>query len=286
VNAIIPPAAIDGPIMSIRRFRRSALSIDQLLEFGTLGPEMAEFLMACIKSRLNMLITGGTGSGKTTVLNILSRYIPHNERVVTIEDSAELMLQQPHVVRLETRPPNIEAGARSRSAIWCGTRCACARPHRRRRGARRRGARHAPGHEHRPRRLAHHAALERPARRAAPAREPGAHVGHRAARPRDPRAGLPLRSTSCPRLAPCGTAPARCSRSELVGMEGGRDDAGDLPFVPTGQDEDGKIRGDFEATGMVPRCMERLRLPASRCRPPSSSAGAAVERPHDLSSSC
>src|SRR5437867_173916 len=91
VNAIIPPAAIDGPILSIRRFRRSALSIDQLLEFGTLGSDMAEFLTACIRSRLNMLITGGTGSGKTTVLNILSRYIPHDERVVTIEDSAELM---------------------------------------------------------------------------------------------------------------------------------------------------------------------------------------------------
>jgi len=108
VNAIIPPAAIDGPILSIRRFRRRALSIDDLLGLGTLTPEIAQFLTAAIRTRLNMLITGGTGSGKTTLLNILSRYISDDERIVTIEDSAELQLQQPHVVRLETRPPNIE----------------------------------------------------------------------------------------------------------------------------------------------------------------------------------
>jgi pilus assembly protein CpaF len=108
VNAIIPPAALDGPILSIRRFRRRALSIDNLLELGSISEQMAAFLNGAIRARLNMLVTGGTGSGKTTLLNILSRYIPDNERVVTIEDSAELQLQQPHVVRLETRPPNIE----------------------------------------------------------------------------------------------------------------------------------------------------------------------------------
>jgi len=108
VNAIIPPAAIDGPILSIRRFRRRALSMDNLLELGSISQPMARFLNGCIRARLNMLVTGGTGSGKTTLLNILSRYIPETERVVTIEDSAELQLQQPHVVRLETRPPNIE----------------------------------------------------------------------------------------------------------------------------------------------------------------------------------
>jgi len=108
VNAIIPPTAIDGPILSIRRFRRRALSIDDLLGLGTFTSEIAQFLTAAIAARLNMLITGGTGSGKTTLLNILSRYISNDERIVTIEDSAELQLQQPHVVRLETRPPNIE----------------------------------------------------------------------------------------------------------------------------------------------------------------------------------
>jgi pilus assembly protein CpaF len=108
VNAIIPPAALDGPILSIRRFRRRALSIEDLMGIGSLTPELAQFLTGAARTRLNMLITGGTGSGKTTLLNILSRYIPNEERIVTIEDSAELMLQQPHVVRLETRPPNIE----------------------------------------------------------------------------------------------------------------------------------------------------------------------------------
>jgi len=108
VNAIIPPAALDGPILSIRRFRRRALSIDDLLGLGSLTPEIAQLVTGAVAARLNMLVTGGTGSGKTTLLNILSRYIPTEERIITIEDSAELMLQQPHVVRLETRPPNIE----------------------------------------------------------------------------------------------------------------------------------------------------------------------------------
>jgi pilus assembly protein CpaF len=108
VNAIIPPAALDGPILSIRRFRRRALSIENLLELGSISEPMARVLRGVVRSRLNMLITGGTGSGKTTLLNILSRYIPEGERIVTIEDSAELQMQQPHVVRLETRPPNIE----------------------------------------------------------------------------------------------------------------------------------------------------------------------------------
>src|SRR5437773_3019178 len=108
VNEIIPPAALDGPILSIRRFRRRALSIDDLLGLGALTSEISMFVTAAVRARLNLLVTGGTGSGKTTLLNILSRYISDGERIVTIEDSAELMLQQPHVVRLETRPPNVE----------------------------------------------------------------------------------------------------------------------------------------------------------------------------------
>src|SRR5438552_4532526 len=108
VNAIIPPAALDGPILSIRRFRRSALSIDDLLGLGALTSEIAMFVTAAVRARLNLPATGGPGPGKTTLLNILSRYISDGERIVTIEDSAELMLQQPHVVRLETRPPNVE----------------------------------------------------------------------------------------------------------------------------------------------------------------------------------
>ncbi len=108
VNAIIPPLAIDGPVLSIRRFAVDTMEMDDLLTTGSLSPEIAEILKGIVKSQLNVLISGGTGSGKTTLLNIISRYISSNERIVTIEDSAELQLQQEHVVRLETRPPNTE----------------------------------------------------------------------------------------------------------------------------------------------------------------------------------
>jgi pilus assembly protein CpaF len=108
VNAIIPPVALDGPIVSIRRFAVIPLKIEDILQYKTLTPEMASILQGLAKAKVNMLISGGTGSGKTTMLNILSGYIPASERMVTIEDAAELQLQQPHVVRLETRPPNIE----------------------------------------------------------------------------------------------------------------------------------------------------------------------------------
>jgi pilus assembly protein CpaF len=108
VNAIIPPLALDGPILSIRRFSADPLELADLIEFKTLTPQIGELLKGIVKSRLNVLISGGTGSGKTTVLNVLSRFIPADERIVTIEDSAELQLKQDHVVRLETRPPNIE----------------------------------------------------------------------------------------------------------------------------------------------------------------------------------
>ena len=108
VNAIIPPLALDGPLLSIRRFGRTALTVEDMLRLGTLAPEMVAVLRAMVRARLNILISGGTGSGKTTFLNCLSSFIPDQERIVTIEDSAELQLQQPHVCRLETRPPNIE----------------------------------------------------------------------------------------------------------------------------------------------------------------------------------
>lgn len=108
VNAIIPPLALDGPMLSIRRFGADPLRIKDLINYQALTPELAQLLEACVKSRLNILISGGTGAGKTTMLNCLSSFIPNEERLVTIEDSAELILQQEHVVRLETRPPNIE----------------------------------------------------------------------------------------------------------------------------------------------------------------------------------
>ncbi|CAI9009722.1 MULTISPECIES: CpaF family protein [Burkholderia] len=108
VNAIIPPSAIDGPLMSIRRFAVNPLKMDDLVSYQSLTPPMAELLDALARAKVNVLVSGGTGSGKTTLLNILSGFIPRSERIVTIEDAAELQLQQPHVLRLETRPPNIE----------------------------------------------------------------------------------------------------------------------------------------------------------------------------------
>jgi pilus assembly protein CpaF len=108
VNAIIPPLSIDGPVLSIRRFGAEPLRMHMLIEHKALTKDIADMLQMCVTARLNVLISGGTGAGKTTLLNALSAYIPEDERIVTIEDSAELQLQQPHVVRLETKPPNIE----------------------------------------------------------------------------------------------------------------------------------------------------------------------------------
>src|SRR5687767_8016267 len=107
VNAIIPPLALDGPVLSIRRFGAD-ITAKELVEYGSITPDMLQLLMGCVKARLNILISGGTGSGKTTLLNALSSFIPSDERLITIEDAAELRLQQEHVVRLETRPPNSE----------------------------------------------------------------------------------------------------------------------------------------------------------------------------------
>jgi pilus assembly protein CpaF len=115
VNAIIPPLALDGPTVSIRRFGSNPLKLEDLLNYKAFTPEMAMLMEACIKARLNVLISGGTGCGKTTLLNTLSSFIPNDERVITIEDAAELQLQQEHVVRLETRPPNIEG----KGAVLC-----------------------------------------------------------------------------------------------------------------------------------------------------------------------
>jgi len=108
VNAIIPPLSLTGPILSVRRFGAVPIDLEKLLQLESLAPEMVLFLEACVQARMNILISGGTGTGKTTLLNALSKGIPADERVVTIEDAAELQLQREHVVRLETRPPNIE----------------------------------------------------------------------------------------------------------------------------------------------------------------------------------
>ena len=108
VNAIVPPLAIDGPALTIRKFSADPYQADDLVEFGTMTSPVGKFLEACVRGKINVMVSGGTGAGKTTTLNVLSSFIPDDERIITIEDAAELKLQQPHVVRLETRPANIE----------------------------------------------------------------------------------------------------------------------------------------------------------------------------------
>jgi pilus assembly protein CpaF len=108
VNAVIPPISLIGPTLTIRKFSRNPITVDQLIQFGSVTPEAIQFLKACVEARLNVIISGGTGSGKTTLLNVMSGFIPNDERIVTIENAAELQLRQEHVVTLESRPPNIE----------------------------------------------------------------------------------------------------------------------------------------------------------------------------------
>jgi pilus assembly protein CpaF len=124
VNVIAPPLAIDGPALTIRKFKKDKLTLEQLVRLGTITRDGATILEVIANSRCNVLVSGGTGSGKTTLLNCLTRYIENDERIITCEDAAELQLQQPHVVRLESRPPNLE-GEGEITWTWCATACAC-----------------------------------------------------------------------------------------------------------------------------------------------------------------
>jgi pilus assembly protein CpaF len=108
VNAVIPPISLVGPVLTIRKFSKNPITVEQMVQYGSLTPESVQFLAACVKARVNIVISGGTGSGKTTLLNVLSTYIPSEERIITIENAAELQLRQEHVVTLESRPANIE----------------------------------------------------------------------------------------------------------------------------------------------------------------------------------
>ena len=262
INAIIPPAAIDGPILSVRRFRRRALSIDDLLELHTLTPEVAHFLTGAVRARTNMLVTGGTGSGKTTLLNILSRYIGNNERIVTIEDSAELQLQQPHVVRLETRPPNIEGAGQitQRDLVRNALRM---RPDRivvgEVRGEEVLDMLQAMNtghdgslttiHSNGPRDALHR--LENLVLMA------GHNLPDRAIREQVASAIEIMVHVS--RMQD-GTRKI-LSVQELLGMEGPIVTMQEIfRFVQTGLDGEGKIKGHFEATGIVPRCVDRIRI--------------------------
>jgi pilus assembly protein CpaF len=262
VNAIIPPAAIDGPILSIRRFRRRALSIEDLLELQSLTPEVAQLLTGAVRARLNILVTGGTGSGKTTLLNIMSRYITNDERIISVEDSAELQLQQPHVVRLETRPPNMEgSGAINQRDLV-------------RNALRMRPDRIILGEVRGDEVLDMLQAMN--------TGHDGSLTTIHANGPRDAlhrlenlvlMAGhnLPDRAIR-EQIASALDLVVHVSRmsdgkrkilsvQELLGMEGPVVTMHEIfHFVPSGLGSDGTVRGHFEATGIVPRCIDRIRL--------------------------
>ena len=126
VNAIVPPLSLDGSILTIRKFAKDPFQASDLVEMGTFTPQVAAVLSACVEGGLNILVSGGTGTGKTTMLNVLSSFVPHDERIVTIEDAVELQLHQDHVIRLEARPANLEGvRARSPSGISSATASAC-----------------------------------------------------------------------------------------------------------------------------------------------------------------
>ena len=264
VNAIIPPLALNGPTLTIRKFSRDPYTINDLITFGTLTARSAQFLAAGVKGKLNVLISGGTGTGKTTTLNALSAFIPGDERIVTIEDAAELQLQQEHVITLESRPSNIEGIRRDQDPRARPQRPAHApRPHHRRRGSRRRDARHAPGHEHRPRGLADDDPRELAARRALPPRDARHDRRRRAAAPRDPRADRerlrPARPDPAPgrRLAPHHA----CHRGARNGS-GRRDDAGHLRCLSPDEEEGysgaHRLLSPLRATGLKPHFLEKL----------------------------
>ncbi len=262
VNAIIPPAALDGPILSIRRFRRRALSIDDLLELGSMSPEIAQFLTGACRARLNMLITGGTGSGKTTLLNIMSRYIPNEERILTIEDSAELQLQQPHVVRLETRPPNIEGKGQitQRDLVRNALRM---RPDRivvgEVRGDEVLDMLQAMNTGHDGSMTTIHSNGPRDAlHRVENLVLMAGHQLHEKAIREQIASALEL-IVHVSRLSD-GTRRI-LSVQELMGMEGSVVTMQEIyRFVQSGLDNEGKVKGHFEATGIMPRCVDRIRL--------------------------
>ena len=269
VNAIIPPLAIDGPCLSIRRFGRDPVTARQMIENHTLTEPMLELLSAMVKGRLNILVSGGTGAGKTTLLNVLSGYIPNTDRIVTIEDAAELQLKQEHVVRLETRPPNIEGkgAVRQRQLVINSLRM-------------------------RPDRIVVGEVRGEEAFDMLQAMNTG-HEGSlttvHANAPRDAMArvenmvsmanlNIPERAVRY-QIASAVHAVVQIARlsdgtrkvipiSEITGMDGDFLAMQDIfVFERAGLDENGKVRGAFRATGLRPQFAERLASAGARLRP-------------------
>ena len=261
VNAIIPPLAIDGPSLSIRRFGTKKLQMEDLINFGALTEDMATFLRACVISRFNIIISGGTGSGKTTLLNVLSSFIPSDERIVTIEDSAELQLMQDHVVRLETRPANVE-GAGEINQRELVRNCLRMRPDRIIVGEVRSGEAldmlqaMNTGHDGSIATL--HANTPRDAltRLETMIAMAGVKLPDKAAR---------QQICSAVDLIVQGTRLSDGSRkissvSEVIGMEGETITMQEIfRFDRRGVDEEGKVLGQLLATGIRPKCCDRIK---------------------------
>ena len=267
VNAIIPPLAIDGPCLSIRRFGRDPIMARNMIENKTLTEPMLELLSAMVKGRLNLLISGGTGAGKTTLLNVLSGYIPNSERIVTIEDAAELQLKQEHVVRLETRPPNIEGkgAVRQRQLVINSLRM---RPDRimvgEVRGEEAFDMLQAMNTGHEGSLTTVHANSQRDALARIESMFSMANLNIPERAVRHQIASAIHAVVQIARMVD-GTRKV-IAVSEVTGMEGEIIAMQDIfVFERTGIDESGKVRGTFRATGIRPKFAERLRPGAAVC---------------------
>src|SRR5262250_3222067 len=269
VNAIIPPLALDGPCLSIRRFGRDPITARNMIENKTLTEPMLELLSSMVKGRLNLLISGGTGTGKTTLLNVLSAYIPESERIVTIEDAAELQLKQPHVVRLETRPPNIEGkgAVRQRQLVINSLRM---RPDRivvgEVRGEEAFDMLQAMNTGHEGSLTTVHANSPRDAMARIENMVSMANLNIPERAVRHQIASAVHAVVQVARLSD-GTRKI-ISISEITGMEAEIISMQDIfVFDRLGIDESGKVRGMFRATGIRPKFAERLATAGCRLRP-------------------
>jgi len=269
VNAIIPPLAIDGPCLSIRRFGKDPLTARNMVENKTLTEPMLEFLSTMVKGRLNILISGGTGAGKTTLLNVLSGYIPNSERIVTIEDAAELQLKQEHVVRLETRPPNIEGkgAVRQRQLVINSLRM---RPDRivvgEVRGEEAFDMLQAMNTGHEGSLTTVHANSQRDALARIESMFSMANLGIPERAVRNQIASAIHAVVQIARLSD-GTRKV-ITISEVVGVENDSIVLRDIfVFDRTGVDDGGRVHGMFQATGVVPKLADRLATSGCRLRP-------------------
>jgi pilus assembly protein CpaF len=269
VNAIIPPLAIDGPCLSIRRFGRDPVTARQMIENQTLTESMLELLSSMVKGRLNLLVSGGTGAGKTTLLNVLSGYIPNSDRIVTIEDAAELQLKQQHVVRLETRPPNIEGkgAVRQRQLVINSLRM---RPDRivvgEVRGEEAFDMLQAMNTGHEGSLTTVHANSPRDAMARVENMVSMANLNIPERAVRHQIASAVHAVVQIARLSD-GTRKV-VTVSEITGMDNESIAMQDIfTFDRTGIDENGKVRGVFRATGIRPQFAERLATSGARLRP-------------------